>query len=303
MRTRMMRMTSWLRFTHASTEFPYESLATLGDTLVKSYCEGLRQRFQKRTKLANAHEEWFFRTHVAVKLILSSTVMLSSARYAVKKGLRMVEPYLSYYALLNTSRALVLMIPEQEWRDGELFEATHQKVRNVAADQLRCVSTEKATEYRDLVQRALLSRELFSYRFPAEGLKGDIARSLPDFDQTVSMCRYIGEVAQLHSECLEAAFSSLGRPMGDFSEDALRGVFEYESQHLGRLLHDSDDYQRLGSALVKVGRPVSLSLTATEGLVEDFFGAWDFSEDALEGEDEDRYVPHTNEWDLIFPFH
>ena len=293
----MMRMTSFQSITNASTEFPYESLSTLKETLVKSYCDGLRRRFQKRTKLANANEEWFFRTYVGVKLILSSTVMLSSARYAVKKGLRVVEPYLLYYALLNTSRALVLMIPEQEWRDGELFEATHQKVRNVTEDQLRHLSRHKAAEYRDLVRRALVSRELFSYRFPATGLKGEIATLLPDFDHTVAMCRHIAEVAQLHSECLEAAFSKLGRPSGHFSEDALRGVFEYESEDLGRLLFDRDDYIRLGSALTHAGRPVSLSLTATEGLVEDFFGAWDFSDD------EDHYRPEITEWDLIFPVH
>jgi hypothetical protein len=200
------------------------------------------------------------------------------------------------------------MIPEQDWQDGQLFEATHQKVRNLAADQLRYLSNGRATEYRELVHRALVSRELFSYRFPASGLKGEIATLLPDFDHTVAMCRHIAEVAQLHSECLEAAFSRLGQPYGDFSEDALRGVFEYESEQLGRVLFDRDDYFRLGSALTRLGRPVSLSLTATEGLVEDFFGAWDSSKDAPEGEDEDRqaedrYFPDVTEWDLIFPFH
>ncbi len=63
-------------------------------------------------------------------------------------------------------------------------------------------------------------------------------------------------------------------------------------------MEDEDDYYRLGRALIKLGRPVSLALTATEGLVEDFFAAWDFSDLGL-----DAYKPDLNEWDLIFPVH
>jgi len=84
--------------------------------------------------------------------------------------------------------------------------------------------------------------------------------------------------------------------MGEFSEAALRRVFEYEHE-LGTLLHDRDDYYRLGSALTKLGRPVSLYVTGTEGLVEDFFASWDSSED-----NDDLYSPALSEWDLIFPF-
>jgi hypothetical protein len=64
-------------------------------------------------------EEWFIRRYAAVKLILSSTVMLSSANYAIARGLRIVRPYLLYYALFNTSRALVLLVPEQIWQHGK----------------------------------------------------------------------------------------------------------------------------------------------------------------------------------------
>jgi hypothetical protein len=290
-------MTSFLRFTGASTEFPYHALSGLDESLVKRHCSALRERFRKQTLLPNANEEWFFRTYAAVKLVLSATVMLSSAKYAAAKGLRIVEPYLLYYGLFNTSRALVLMVPEEKWQDGKLLEeSTHEKIRNATVDQVRYLSKDVADEYRDLVQRAIVARELFSYRFPAEGLKGEVAQTLPKYDHAVSICMYIAEVAELYSECLEAAFSKLGRPMGEFSETTLRHVFEYEHK-LGELLHDWDDYYRLGRALIKRGRPVSLYMTQTEGLVEDFFASWDFSEDNV-----DLYSPALSEWDLIFPF-
>jgi hypothetical protein len=271
-----------------------------GDSFVESYCSALRQRFQRQTSLPNAIEEWFFRTYASVKLILSSTVMLSSANYAAEKGLRIVEPYLLYYALFNTSRALVLLFPEQQWQDGKLLEeSTHEKVRNVTVDQLRYLSQDLAHEYQDLAQRALVIRELFSYRFPATGLKNEIEKLLPDYEDIVVVCRYVAEAAQLYSECLEKAFSKVGRPSGEFSETALRRVFEYEHKLFGDfLMQDSDDYHRLGRALRSFGRPVSLALTATEGLVEDFFAAWDFSEVGL-----DAYKPDLSDWDLIFPVH
>jgi hypothetical protein len=89
-----------------------------------------------------------------------------------------------------------------------------------------------ADDYRDIAQRALVTRELFSYRFPATGLKNEIEKLLPDFDQTVHVCRYLAEVAQLYSECLEKAFSKLGRPSGEFSDTPLRRVFEYQHKVL-----------------------------------------------------------------------
>src|SRR5882724_9208146 len=237
-------MTSFQRYTGANTEFQYELLSGVDEGFIASHCTSLHQRFQVQTSLPCAIEEWFFRTYAAVKLILSATVMLSSVKYAAEKALRIVEPYLLYYALFNTSRAFVLLVPEQRWQDGRLLEeSTHEKIRNVTADQLRYFSQGVADEYRDIAQRALVTRELFSYRFPAKGLKGGIEKVLPDFDETVFVCRYVAEVAQLYSECLEKVFSHLVRPSGEFSETALSRVFEYEHKLLRNfLLHDSDDY-------------------------------------------------------------
>jgi hypothetical protein len=187
-------MKSFQRHTGASIEFPYDLLSGLDEKLVQFHCGALRQRFQLQTSLPNAVEHWFFRSYAAVKLILSSTVMLSSANYAAAKGLRIVEPYLLYCALFNTSRALVLLVPEERWQEGKLLEeSTHEKVRNVTADQLRYLSKERAAEYQNLAQRALATREFFSYRFPATGLKNDVEKILPEYEDVVWVCRYIAE--------------------------------------------------------------------------------------------------------------
>ena len=122
------------KYTGCDSGFPYRALSTLKEPLAQSYCHSLRQRFKKNAQLPYASEEWLVRTYISVKLILSASVMLSSARYAAAKALRIVEPYLLYYSLLNTSRALVLLVPEQRWDDGKLLdETTHTKVLNVTA--------------------------------------------------------------------------------------------------------------------------------------------------------------------------
>lgn len=291
-------MATFEKYTGGSVPFDFKELSIIDEQHLISYCSRLRSRFKKQKLLPNALEEWIFRTYAAVKLILSATVMLSSAEYAETQALKIVEPYLLYYSLFNTSRAFVLLIPDQEWSGGRLLnETTHRQIRNVTENQLRQLSSERTDVYRDLAERALIARELFSYKFPAEGLKGRISDSYPNQQEIIKTCRLIAELAELNSECLEAEFKELDRPMKGFSEETLIPLFEYEHKLLKGALHDSEDYYRLGRILGKAGRPVSLWLTATEGLVEDFFGAWNFAED------ETQYRPDASQWDVIFPFH
>jgi hypothetical protein len=47
-------------------------------------------------------------------------------------------------------------------------------------------------------------------------------------------------MAELYSECLEAAFTRLGRPFGNFSEYPLRRFFEYEYKLLRGPIGDDD---------------------------------------------------------------
>jgi len=58
---------------------------------------------------------------------------------------------------------------------------------------------------------------------------------------------------------------------------------------------DAEDSYRLGYIQRKVSRPYSIINTMTEGMVEDFFGAW-----CSDSDDEDEYNPDAN-WRIIFP--
>ena len=137
------------------------------------------------------------------------------------------------------------------------------KVINVKTDLLRQVAPGSSDAYKALAQNALASRELFSYKFPARGLKGEEIPPLPDFGHIIETCRLFAEVAQLMSECVETEFAPLAQPYGDFGEYPLRRYFEYK--HRSGVVEDEGDHYRLGRVLKK-GAPVSLASTATEGL-------------------------------------
>src|ERR1700730_9313651 len=99
-------MTNFQRYSGSEVSFSYNALSDVKDVKIKSYCETMRKKYQKQTAFENAIAEWLVRTYSAVKMLLSATVMLTSAEYAASKSLKIVEPYLLYYALFNTSRAL-----------------------------------------------------------------------------------------------------------------------------------------------------------------------------------------------------
>jgi len=282
-------------FTGSDPGFEYRLLAGVANNeAIEKYCKSFRERIRKVKTAPGSLEEWLVRTYSATKLLLGATVMLSSAEYVGRKGVRMAEPYLLYYALFNTSRSAVLMIPEQGWNSGSLLDSvTHVTVINVTTDLLRRISVTTSEAYSALAQNALAARELFSYKFPAQGLKGK-GISVPDLDEVVECCMLIAELVQLMSECVETEFAPLAQPNGDFGEYPLRRLFEYKGRY-GEV-NDDDDYYRLGYMLRRIGAPVSIVSTATDGLVEDFFHSWDFGNE----EDTDSYWP--DEWQLIFPF-
>ncbi|MGC2742851.1 MAG: hypothetical protein WA672_06665 [Candidatus Angelobacter sp.] len=279
-------------------EYPYRSLTQLNEDSVAKYCSSLRRRFGANRKTPEAAEQWIARTYISLKYLLAASVMLTSAEFAATRNLRIVEPYLLYYSLFNSSRALCLMIPELQWKGGAVIESlSHTKVQNLTVDCLGHLSAEVADQYKDVYERALVSREMLSYRFPAQGLTGRLAKILPPIDDVVDSCQIVAEVAQLHSECLQSAFKNL--PSVGFPEtsEPLRKFFQYEHKSLGTPLIDQEDWYRKWQFIRHSSRPVSLHLVAREGLIEDFFGAWSY-----DGEKPDQYDADKADWGIIFDF-
>jgi hypothetical protein len=287
------------KFTGAGYEYNYRQVSTIPEPTVASYCASLRRRFRALRPESEAAEQWIARTYIAVKYLLAASVMLTSAEFAAERNLRIVEPYLGYYSLFNVSRALFLMIPEQAWNHGRILkETTHTKVQNVVTDQLRTLSPAVSEDYQKTSGRALATRELLSYGFPAQGLKGELSSVAVKLDETIELCQFVAETAQLSSECLESEFRDIPETEFPSYSESLSRFYEYELRTLGDSVIDDEDYYRLGQFIRHSSKPWSLHLTGREGLVEDFFGAW-----AAENDEDipDQYNPDAN-WRIIFDF-
>lgn len=274
--------------------FDYQSLTSeFNDSEIKKSYDSLKRKFSDLTKDWNKdkNSKWVARDYIAVKMILSSSVLLSSVEYANEKNLRIVEPYLIYYSLLSCSRAVVLTSPFTEWNNGELLTMTHKKTINIVGDIISKFNKEKGEEIKKYIDWAREYREVFSYKFPANGLTSHHL----SLEKTIEICKLLCEIAQFQSKVLEN--SNFKNSNGEFELDweTLSVGFTYGEKNFQFI--DREDGYRLDYITRKQKRPYSLHMTMTEGMVEDFFGAW-YPEDDTNLDE--IYNPDAN-WQIIFP--
>ena len=116
---------------------------------------------------------------------------------------------------------------------------------------------------------------------------------LINFEEVVAGCRLLCEIAQLQSAILEAAITK--HVTQQYGIDDMEVIRTYLYGEKNFQFIDSEDGYRLNYIQRKVTRPFSIINTMTEGMVEDFFGAWSSDLD-----DNDVYNPDEN-WRIIFP--
>jgi hypothetical protein len=75
---------------------------------MQQYCQGIKRKYAKLTTpwTDDLHSEWVTRNYLAVKMILSALVMLTTFEYCREKNVRIVQPYLLYYAAISCCRAV-----------------------------------------------------------------------------------------------------------------------------------------------------------------------------------------------------
>jgi hypothetical protein len=278
----------------AEDYFDYTNIdQNFSDKEISKNVESLRQEFAKLTKnwTEELNSQWVARDYIAVKMILSSSVLLSSVEFANEKNLRIVEPYLIYYSLLNCSRAVVLTSPLNEWNNGEIFAMTHQKTINVIGDIISKYNKEKGKSSKEFIDWAREYREIFSYKFPANGL----TEHHLTLEDTIDMCRLLCEIAQLQSKILENSITKNVKSEFNLDWNILSVGYNYGEKNFKFI--DQEDGYRLDYITRKQKRPYSLHLTMTEGMVEDFFGSW-YPED--DSNLDEVFNPDAN-WQIIFP--
>lgn len=278
----------------ADDYFEYSNIdIEFSDKEISKNVQSLRNEFSKLTKnwTDELNSQWVARDYIAVKMILSSSVLLSSIEFANEKNLRIVEPYLIYYSLLNCSRAVVLTSPLVEWNNGEIFTMTHQKTINIIGDVISKFNKKAGERIKGFIDWAREYREIFSYKFPASGLS-DHHLTLED---TIDVCKLLCEIAQLQSKILENSITKNVKEEFNLDWNILSIGYSYGEKNFKFI--DREDGYRLDYITRKQKRPYSLHLTMTEGMVEDFFGSW-YPEDDTNLED--VYNPDAN-WQIIFP--
>jgi len=278
--------------------FPYSQLMRWFTKVeISRYCDNFRQQCAAITKKWNKEKnaEWVARHYLSIKMILSASVMVSTADYSKTKNIRITEPYLYYYSILSCCRALIFTLPRICWKSGKVLEMTHQKILTISIDNINNISKSHEIYIKIFFNYIKSMRELFSYKFPALGLT-ELEKSKDyGLDKIITICSLVCEIAQFHSELLQASILKNASDDVELEEADLKCCFEYDIN--GNSYIDNDDWYRINYMTRKMKKPLNLHCMMTEGLVEDFFGAW-FPKD----EDIDKDVYNAdNYWSMIYP--
>lgn len=178
------------------------------------------------------------RHFLASKMILAASIMLTSEEYGERNNLKIIRPYLQYYALLSCARAVIHTDPYVDWGDDFLV-MSHSKIINIASDIVRNIDNKIGTEFQYFMDIMRACREFYSYSFPANGLINE----LPSINETIEYCKFLCEVAQLQSAAMERAVSKYLNPELKIEDSILTLGFKYGNKQIQFV--DSEDFYRL----------------------------------------------------------
>lgn len=256
----------------------------------------LQMRFSEKIKSLDkkSNSLWILRTYSSAKMILASTVLLTSAKYCINKNVKIVKPYLLYYSLLNCARSMIYTNPTVLYNQS-FFSMSHRKIINLTSEIIGNYDRKTSKEIKDFFEKTKNYRELFSYKFPARGLEEDKI----ELDLVITYCKLFCEIAQYQSAVLENAVDKFLHEVYEPDLDILKDAYIYGDGYSIEIFDDDDAY-RIGKLIKFVQKPVSIINTMTEGMVEDFFGGWAVTDEDDPDLIEDQYNPDKN-WRVIFP--
>jgi hypothetical protein len=267
---------------------------------IKTYRTSLLEQYSKLTKkwTDELHSEWTARMFLAAKMIYSSTLLLNTLHYSLRKNLKIVQPYLLYYSLLNCCRCLTFTLPSQLWKNGELLVDNHSKISYVTSDCVKRLNIKKGTELQNLITNTRDFREFFSYRFPGKGLKDEPQFSGINIETITNKCKVLSEISQFNSECFEQSYNkNCEKETFSLKENILELCFTYTGDNLNII--DDEDIYRIAYIFRNQKRPYNIYYTMTDGMTDDFFGSW-LSEE--EEDNNDSFNPDERPI-KIFEFH
>jgi len=272
-------------------------LISADENSLNKFVAGYQQRFSHLSKSWNdeLNTEWVCRCFYSTKMFMAASLMLGSLEHAKLTNLRVCIPYLQYYSLLYSLKALVMLLPEQEWKNGGLVIQTHVKTINVACSKIARIDKAwvlndlNSPSVKDRILKLKAFREFISYRAPSDG------GQLSDYDEDyLPICMLPVELAQMLSELLE---QSLSKNLPDNYKPVLlkRNLESVYKTTIGKVIFDDDeDHYRIDYLRRKYPFPTNIMHMISEGHVEDFFGSWCSGEDNSSGFDPEQY------WGVLF---
>ncbi len=294
---------------HYEFEFYYLPKNGILHKEVTNYCSWVSNNFASICKggmTSIINSEWILRTYNATKMVMASTLLLNSAKYCIEHGLLITVPYLLYYSAFNACRSLVYVTSFSESNSlDNLIEITHSKVLNIIPDIVARLNKLLS----DIIKKQLYElkdeRELYSYVFPANGLRNEL-----EFDRTVNLCGILVELAELTGRRIqnyiekkflynESLRNIATESWQMLNQNIISKIFAHKTKSINdqEVISwiDEEDWSRVDYIKRKVKYPCSIFLTMTEGMTEDFFGAW-----CIEDTDTGDFNSLKN-WNIIFP--
>lgn len=254
-------------------EYSYRELLNLCDNaklgMVAKSISNLYENDLAKQWTIELNSEWVCRHYLAAKMILNATVILNAINFSEENGMRLATPYFEYYATLSLARAITYTLPDKKWDNGKLITISHKDAINSAFDWLKRFNSSEAEALKAVTLKLKAQRELISYRIPSTGDQ-NICRD-HDLEQLLII---LAEVAQFNSELFKKSIVKYADPSTfvvneeDIHNLACISIDDHE-------FPDDYDYHRLNYLRRKMPKPTSLHYTMTEGMTEDFIGAWD----------------------------
>ena len=273
------------KYSKSPYTFPtYEIINHFNEEDISQYCTWLNNNYIPITKHwdMRINTYWTAKFYLATKFLLFSNHLIWAYEYSKTKNLKITIPYLIYYALLTASRSLILTSPLDNKNIST--KRSHENIINSTADIIARVNKEKSNYYKEIITIAKDNRELFSYKFPASGLKLINDNSADIFQQV----EFVAELAILNSQVLDVLLSKIEDKSCFNIDENLEQDFYQLYDYNGKI--DNKDYYNVNYISRKIKRPFPLNMMMSEGMEEDFYLNW-----APETEDtNDLFIPPEN---------
>lgn len=179
-----------------SSNFNYEEIRAYSDKKLDKYIQQTHNRFKVEATNWNYDKNnlWILRLYASLKMLLSSTVFYSHYEFSEEQKIYLSLPYLEYYGLISSCRALLLLSSDKE-DFSIIFSATHSNIITLTTQLLKSIDIELSNRFSKHIIDLKENRERFSYHLPTKKIVDeDINETLND---SIDFSRLIAELTQL----------------------------------------------------------------------------------------------------------